>query len=281
MSTASLDQRPEEPATRIRTRDRWGGQVLHQTSYMTQRQIMAILRQPVFVVITLVQPVIWLFLFGSLFRKVVELPGFGAGSYLDYLVPGVVVMSAVSSSMWAGMGTLEEIERGTLNRFLVTPVSRAALMNANVVQQGASTALQSIVIVLLGKLGGADYPGGIAGLVLLVVASVLLGTVFGAFSNALGMLVRQRESIIGINTFLLLPLTFLSSAFMAPGLMPSWMRHIADFNPVNWALVSGRSAMSGNPDWGLVLGRGGALLALAVIAVGLSTRTLNSYQKSI
>ncbi|NUP41466.1 MAG: ABC transporter permease [Streptomyces sp.] len=248
---------------------------------MTQRQLTAIRRQPVFVVVTLVQPVIWLFLFGSLFHRVVELPGFGGGSYLDYLVPGVVVMSAVSSNMWAGMGTLEEIERGTLNRFLTTPVSRAALMNANVVQQGLSTASQSVLIVLLGKLGGADYPGGAAGLLVLLVSSVLLGTVFGAGSNAVGMLVRQRESIIGINSFLLLPLTFLSSAFMAPGLMPSWMRHVADFNPVNWALVASRSAMSADPDRAVVLGRGGALLALAVVAVWLSTRTFRSYQRSV
>ncbi|MEV0577742.1 ABC transporter permease [Streptomyces sp. NPDC050392] len=256
-------------------------QALAQTWYMTQRQLTAILRQPVFLVISLIQPVIWLFLFGNLFRKVVELGGFGTTSYLDYLIPGIVVMSALGSSMWAGMGTLEEIERGTLNRFLTTPVSRNALMNANVVQNGISTAVQSLVIVLLGWAAGATYPGGAGGLLILVVASILLGTVFGAFSNALGMLVRQRESIIGINTFLLLPLTFLSSSFMAPSQMPSWMRHIADFNPVNWAMVAGRSALTREPDWGLVLSRGGALLALAAIAVWLSTRTFRSYQKSV
>jgi ABC-2 type transport system permease protein len=252
-----------------------------QTWYMTQRQLVVFARQPAFAIITLIQPVIWLFLFGNLFKKVVELGGFGTTSYLDYLVPGVVVMSALSSNMWAGMGTLEEIQRGTLNRFLTTPVSRAALMNGNVVNNGLVTALQSAIIVLLGLLGGADYPGGIGGIVILVVASVLLGTVFGALSNALGMLVQQRESIIGINTFLLLPLTFLSSAFMAPSQMPSWMRHIADFNPLNWAMVAGRSAMSEHPDWGDVLSRDGALLGLAVVAVWLSIRTFRSYQRSV
>jgi ABC-2 type transport system permease protein len=252
-----------------------------QTWYMTQRQLMVFVRQPAYAIITLIQPVIWLFLFGSLFRKVVELGGFGTTSYLDYLVPGVVVMSALSSNMWAGMGTLEEIQRGTLDRFLTTPVSRAALMNGNVVNNGLVTAFQSVVIVLLGLLGGADYPGGAVGIAVLVLASVLLGTVFGALSNALGMLVRERESIIGINTFLLLPLTFLSSAFMAPSQMPSWMRHIADFNPLNWAMVAGRSALSADPDWGAVLGRGGALLALAVVAVWLSIRTFRSYQRSV
>ncbi|WP_419993556.1 ABC transporter permease [Streptomyces boninensis] len=255
--------------------------VLDQTWFMTQRQLMALVRQPAFLVITLIQPVIWLFLFGNLFKKVTELPGFASGSYLDYLVPGVVVMSALSSSMWAGMGTLEEIERGTLNRFLTTPVSRGAIMNGNVVQNALSVALQSVIIVLLGKAGGADYPGGAGGVIILVAAGILLGTVFGAMSNAIGMTVRQRESIIGINTFLLLPLTFLSSAFMAPDLMPSWMRHIADFNPVNWAIVAGRSAMAADPDWGDVLTRGGALLALAVAAVWLSTRTFRTYQRSV
>ncbi|MFJ5309513.1 ABC transporter permease [Streptomyces sp. NPDC088350] len=252
-----------------------------QTWYMTQRQLMVFARQPAFAVITLVQPVIWLFLFGNLFKKVIELGGFGTTSYLDYLVPGVVAMSALSSNMWAGMGTLEEIQRGTLNRFLTTPVSRAALMNGNVVNNGLVTAFQSVIIVLLGLLGGADYPGGIGGIAILVVASVLLGTIFGALSNALGMLVRERESIIGINTFLLLPLTFLSSAFMAPSQMPSWMRHTADFNPLNWAMVAGRSALSEHPDWGDVLSRGGALLGLAVVAVWLSIRTFRSYQRSV
>ncbi|WP_330303317.1 MULTISPECIES: ABC transporter permease [unclassified Streptomyces] len=252
-----------------------------QTWYMTQRQLMVFVRQPAYMLITLIQPVVWLFLFGNLFKKVVELGGFGTTSYLDYLVPGVVVMSALSSNMWAGMTTLDEIQRGTLNRFLTTPVSRAALMNGNVVNNGLVTALQSVIIVLLGLLGGADYPGGTGGIAILIIASVLLGTIFGALSNALGMLVQERESIIGINTFLLLPLTFLSSAFMAPSQMPGWMRHIADFNPLNWAMVAGRSAMSADPDWGDVFSRGGALLALAVAAVWLSIRTFRSYQRSV
>lgn len=138
-----------------------------------------------------------------------------------------------------------------------------------------------MIIVLLGRAAGATYPGGAAGLVIPVLASILLGTVFGGLSNALGMLVRRRESIIGINTFLLLPLTFLSTSSMAPSRMPSWMRDIADFNPVDWAMVAGRSALTVDPDRGPVLSRGGALLALAVIAVWLSTRTFRSYQKSV
>jgi len=251
------------------------------TSLMTGRQLRAFARQPAYMVISLIQPVIWLFLFGSLFRKVVQLPGFGAPSYLDYLVPGVVIMSALSSSMWSGMTVLEEIDRGIMDRFLVLPLHRSAIINASVIMQSLMTTVQSVIIVALGWAAGAHYPGGIAGVVILIAGSVLIAIVFSAFSNTIGMLARQRETIIGINTFLLLPLTFLSTAFMATALMPHWMRIVADGNPVNWALVAGRSAMSASPDWAQVLAHGGALALLAIGVTALSVLTFRAYQKSV
>jgi ABC-2 type transport system permease protein len=255
--------------------------VITQTWWLVHRQLKALLRQPAVIVIGLAQPVIWLFLFGNLFRRIIELPGFGTGSYLDYLVPGVVVMNAVSSNMWSGMAAIEEIERGTLNRFLTAPVSRAAIMNAGVIVQAITTAIQSVLIVLLGWAAGAHYPGGPAGPVALVVASMLLGTAFSALSNVMGMTLRQRESIIGLSIFLLLPLTFLSTAFMARDLMPGWMQAIASANPVNWALEAARGAVASNADWGATLLQGGWLLLLAAVMVGLSTLTFRSYQRTV
>ena len=255
--------------------------MIAQTWWMTHRQLKAQLRQPAFVVIALVQPMVWLFLFGNLFRRIVELPGFGTASYLDYLLPGVVVMNAVSANMWTGMATIEEIERGTLNRFLTTPVSRAAILNATVIVQALSTALQSVIIVLLGWAAGAHYPGGPAGPVALVVASILLGTVFSALSNVFGMTLRQRESIIGMSVFLLLPLTFLSTAFMAEGLMPGWMQAVAAAHPVNWALEAARGALAETADWGATLLHAGWLLALAVLMVWLSTFTFRAYRRTV
>ncbi|HYA49687.1 MAG TPA: ABC transporter permease [Streptosporangiaceae bacterium] len=251
------------------------------TSLMTGRQLRALARQPAYLVISLIQPVIWLFLFGSLFRKIVELPGFGTSSYLDYLVPGVVIMSALSTSMWSGMTVLEEIDRGIMDRFLVLPLHRSAIINASVIMQSIMTTVQSLIIVALGWAAGAHYPGGAAGVVVLIAASVLIAVVFSAFSNTVGMLARQRETIIGINTFLLLPLTFLSSAFIVTALMPRWMRNVADGNPVNWALQAGRAAMSASPDWARVLAWGGGLALLAIAVTALSVLTFRAYQKSV
>ena len=240
------------------------------------------LRQPAFIAVGLIQPVIWLYLFGQLFRQVIDIPGFGAsGSYLAYLIPGIVAMSAMNGNMWAGMNAMEEIDRGTLNRFLVSPARRVALMNANVVEQAVTTTVQTVIILLLGLAGGARYAGGVGGALIVIVASILIGAVFGALSNTVGMLVRQREAIIGINVFFMLPLTFLSSAFLPAALMPGWMQGIARCNPLNWAVQMGRAALTANPDWAAVAIRGGGLLALAVACVTISVATFRSYQKSV
>ncbi|MGW1024033.1 ABC transporter permease [Streptomyces sp. NPDC002577] len=253
-----------------------------QSWWLAQRRIEVMLRQPGYLLVALIQPVIWLFGFGSLFRRVVELPGFGTSSYLDYLVPGVVVMSALSTTMWSGLNILEEMERGTLNRFLVAPIRRSAIVSGVFTEQALSTALQSLLIVLLGWAGGARYPGGLGGVAVLTAAAVLLGVMVSALSTALGLMVRQRETLIALNTFLLLPLTFLSSAFMARDLMPPWIGRAAALNPVNWALDAGRAALGDRPDWWTqVLVPGGRLFVLTGLAVGLSLRTFRSYQKSV
>ncbi len=135
--------------------------VASDTWWLTGRKLRALSRQPAVLAMGVIQPVIWLFLFGEMFRKVIDIPGFAfQGSYLAYLIPGIVAMNAMSSNMWAGMAMIEEIDRGTLNRFLVTPASRLAIMNASVAEQAVSTTVQTLIIVALGYAGGAHYPGG-------------------------------------------------------------------------------------------------------------------------
>jgi ABC-2 type transport system permease protein len=283
MATAQLESVPSGTAIPLAPANTvpFGTTLVH-TWYLTGRKLHALVRQPWVLAFSVVQPVIWLFLFGQLFRKIIDIPGFAfGGTYLDYLVPGLIAMNAMSNNMWAGMTMIEEIDRGTLNRFLVAPASRVAIMNATVVEQGVSTTVQSLIIIGLGLAGGARYHGGVAGVAVLVAASILVGVVFGALSNTVGMLLRSREAIIGIYTFFMLPLIFLSSAFMLTRLMPGWMQAIASRNPLNWVVQIGRSAVSAHPDWGAIGVRCGGLLVLAVVCVAVSVVTFRSYQKNV
>src|SRR5690242_5226103 len=251
---------------------------LAHTWYLTGRKLHALVRQPWVLSFSVVQPAIWLFLFGQLFRRAIDIPGFAYhGTYLAYLVPGVIAMNAMSGNMWAGMTMIEEIERGTLNRFLAAPASRIGIMNASVVEQAVSTAVQSLIIVALGLAGGARYHGGVAGVAVLVAASVLVGGVCGALSNPVGMTLRSREAIIGVYTFFILPLMFGSPAFIQTQLVAGWMQAVASRNPLTWVVQVGRSALSAHPDWAAIGVRCGGLLVLAVACVAVSVATCRSY----
>ncbi len=183
---------------------------------MTLRHLRELWRQPWFVAVTLVQPVIWLLLFGALFKKVVEIPGFHGGSYIAFLAPGVVVMTAMFNSAWSGMALIEDLNRGVTARFLVSPVRREALIAGRILKEAVVVVIQSVIIVLLALIVGADFPGGVGGVAALFAVSALLGATFGALSNGFGLIMRQEEALIGAVQFIVLPLTFLSATFLQP-----------------------------------------------------------------
>jgi ABC-2 type transport system permease protein len=254
---------------------------LRQTWQVSLRYLRVFARQPAFLGITLTQPLIWLLLFGALFKAVTDIPGFNGDSYIDFLTPGVVVMLAVSSAGWTGMGFIEDINAGVMDRMLASPVWRGALNLGSVVQSVITVSIQTALILLLALALGAHYTNGIGGVLILILVAALLAAAFASLSNGVGVLARQRETLIGAVSLVLLPLTFLSSALMQQDLVPGWIRTVGDFNPVNWAVEAGRSAAMGDLDWGLVAGRVGLLLALVVVSATFATRAFRTYQRSL
>jgi ABC-2 type transport system permease protein len=254
---------------------------LKNTWRLMLRDIRSMLRQPWFVAITIIQPAIWLLLFGALFKKVVQIPGFNAGSYTEYLAPGVVVMTAIFFAGWVGMSDVEELDRGTMDRFLTSPVNRAALIVGRVGYAAVAVVVQTAVIVVIALLVGARFHNGVVGVVGLLLFAALLGSAFAALSCGMGLLTRQRESLIGFNSMLMLPLTFLSTACMQKQLMPDWMQHVVDYNPVNWAIDAGRVVSMQTIDWGIVVSRAGWLLAFTAVAAAFATTAFRSYQRSV
>ncbi len=253
---------------------------MRQSWQVYLRGIRVFRRQPAYLGMTLFQPIIWLLLFGGLFKSVTEIPGFH-GSYITFLTPGVVVMLAVFSAGWTGMGFVEDIHSGVMDRMLATPVWRGALNVGTVLYGAVMVMVQTVLIVLIALVLGADFKGGIGGVLLLILIAALLGAVFASLSNGVGVLARQRETVIGAVTFVQLPLTFLSAALMEPDLLPSWIRTVAKFNPVNWAVEAGRSAAMQKIDWGLVASRVGLLVALLIVSATLATRAFHKYQRSL
>lgn len=252
--------------------------LLAEPAYLAGRGVRALLRQPWFVAVTLVQPVVWLLLFGALFERVVPSP---TGDYLAYLTPGIIVMTALFSNGWAGMGFIVDAERGVLDRLLVSPVRRGSVMAGSLLHQQVTTVVQSVVILGLGLATGARFPGGAAVLLVFGGCVVLLGAAFASYSHALALLLRSQESVIGAVNFVVLPLSFLSSMLVPTELLPGWIAAAARWNPVEWAVAVGRQALAEDVDWGLVGTRTAALAVLALVAAALSARAFTAYQRSV
>jgi ABC-2 type transport system permease protein len=237
------------------------------------------LRQPIFVFVTLIQPMVWLLLFGQLFKSVTQIPGFGGtGSYVEFLTPGVIAMTALFNAAWAGTVYIEDMNRGVMDRLLASPVSRGAMMNGTLAYQSLVCVLQTLIVFGVAWLMGGRFGG--LGVVLTTLSAILLTLIFAALSNAVALLVRQQEALIGISQFTALPLTFLSSAVMDLHLAPHWIRVVARFNPLDWAVVVSRETLAAGTDWGVVWPRLGALVATALVMGWLATRAFGAYQRS-
>lgn len=155
------------------------------------------------------------------------------------------------------------------------------MINGTLAYQSLTSVVQTLVVLGVALLTGARFHGGAVGVAVTLLAAVLLTVVCAALSNAIALMARQQEALIGISQFLSLPATFLSSAVMDPALAPSWMQTAATYNPLDWAVVASRETLLGSPDWSLVWPRLGALAVLAVVMAWAATRTFGAYQRSI
>lgn len=253
---------------------------LSQTQLLTTRALRALGRQPAYLAFSLVQPLIWLLLFGKVFTAIGRLPGFGSHSYLEYLTPGVVAMTAMLTATWAGGNLIQDIDRGVMDRTLSSPTRRGAVIAATVVYQGLTMVVLALLVFGLAWLAGVRYPGGWAGVPITVGFAVLLTAVFTGISDALALLLRQQEALIGLSQLLTLPLSFLSSAMLPPGLLPSWVGTAARFNPLNWAAEGSREALFGHPDWTVVLRDAGLLAGLALLTCWGAIAAFRAYQNA-
>lgn len=253
---------------------------LRQTWQVFMRGIRTLMRQPAFLLITIIQPVVWLLLFGALFKSVSRIPGFH-GTYIDFFTPGVVVMLALFGAGWSGMAFVEDIGNGVMDRMLSSPVWRGSLNVGWIVYEAVVIMVQTLLIVLLALLLGADFKGGVIGVAVMFFIGALLASSVASFSNAVGVLGRQRETVIGVVSFFQLPLTFLSTGMMQKNLLPHWMQTATKFNPVNWAVEGARAAAMQKTDWGVVGTRVALLAGLAILAGLATSRAFARYQRSL
>jgi ABC-2 type transport system permease protein len=248
---------------------------------MIGRQARNLLREPIWIAILLVQPMVWLLLYGQLFKNVTRLGGFGTSSYITFLAPAIVVMNAFFSASWSGMSMVFDIERKFVERFLATPASRLSLVLSQIVRSALTAAIQGVIILFVALVLGVRVHTGVLGWLVVLAVAILVNSAFAGFSQGIALLVRRESTVIALANFISLPLLFLSSTLLAQKQMPHWMRVLSNFNPVNWGVRAARAVVLPGTDWGSVGLHLGYLAALSAVTAAFAMWTFRVYQRSL
>ncbi len=254
---------------------------VRHTWFMIGRQTRNLMREPIWIALILIQPMIWLLLYGQLFKRVTHLGGFGTTSYVTFLAPAIVIMNAFFGATWSGMAMIQDLDRDVVERFLATPVSRLSLVLSQIVRSALTAAIQAVVILVVSLALGVRVHEGALGWLVVIAAAMLVNTAFAGISQGIALLTRKEATMIAIANFIGLPLLFLSSTLLAQAQMPHWMRIASRFNPVNWGVIAARQAVLPGTSWAAIGTHLGYLVALSAVMAAFATWTFRAYQRTL
>ena len=219
-----------------------------------------------------VQPLLWLFIFGTALRRNRALSG-GFHDYRAYLAPGVMAQAALFISIFFGLAVIWERDVGQLQRLLATPIPRLGIVLGKATGAGIRALTQAVVLLAVLAVAGIAIrwnPLDVLGALVLLV----LGTGgFACLSMILASLVRTRERFMGIGQLVMMPLFFASSALYPLAIMPEWLRVVARINPLTYEVHGMRQLLVGISAGGtlwLDFVVGGVFLA---VAAGIAAKT--------
>ncbi|GAT68473.1 ABC transporter permease [Planomonospora sp. ID91781] len=240
------------------------------TATVFSREFAPVPREPLGLLFTMGQPLLFLFLFGPLLAGTPGFGGTGGDSPWQWFVPGILVMMCLSGPMMAGYNLLVELIGGSLERMMVTPLNRTAMLVGRTLKEFAILLAQAVLIIALAVPLGfrLHFAGVLAGLVLLAVFGIGLG----ALSFALAIASQPGgELFYGVTQLVMFPLLLLSGMLLPMDFGPAWLQAAAAFNPVTYIVEAERALFSGRFADAPVLY--GALSACAVAAAGLALGT--------
>lgn len=229
--------------------------------YYFERDMLRWVRGRVSVISALVMPAAWLIFVG------LALPTTFTENYIDFITPGILVLTMLGASLQGGSLLIFDKILGFLNKFLALPSARESILFGKILFITARGLLQATVILLLALVLGASFLSPWS-LVLTYGILALFGVLLSAFSTTVALHLSDHDAYAAFNAMVSMPLFFTSSALMPYAVMPTWLSPLAYWNPVSYAIDAIRALQDGVLAWGRI----GALALLAAVVVGISIR---------
>jgi ABC-2 type transport system permease protein len=213
-----------------------------ETVIVFRRQIRMNLRNPAWVIIGAVQPVLYLLLFGPLLKPLVR--QFGATNAYTFFVPGMLVQLGVFGAFFAGFSLIGEWREGVIEAERVTPASRTALLIGRLYRDLLQLLVQAIILIVLGYALGMR--ASLGGLVLGTALTLLIGGACAAASNALALTTKSEDVMAPVINMVMMPVLLLSGILLPMTIGPSWLEKASEFMPIRHVVDAVRSAFAGD-----------------------------------
>ena len=234
------------------------------------------LRQPLWVLIGLLQPILYLTLFGPLLQNIAATSGF-EGDAWQVFVPGLLVQLGIFGGLFVGFGIIAEIRSGVIDRQLVTPAARASIVAGRTLRDVVVITVQGIVLVAAAFALGLRVP--VAALLIALVLVALLGAAFSFISNAIGIATKSEDALAPLVNTLALPILLLSGILLPMNIAPQWLQTVSNFNPFKHIVEALRAVF--RSDFSDPIVWIGVVLAVILVVLGawLGSRTLAAQTK--
>ena len=235
------------------------------------RSIKKLYRTPILLFFALFQPIIFLVLFTQLFGVLGSTLSARAGfavSYTSFAAAGIILQNGFSSALQSGTSVVDDLTSGFLEKELVTPVSRSAILLGRLLSDAFRVVVQTAIIVVLALAIGAELLTGVVGMVLIFIVVAFFGLAWSGISLAIGLRTKSSETVFGLGGIVTFPLLFMSTALMPTALMPGWMQTVSDFNPITYAVNAVRALMITGYQWGTIAEAFGVIALIAIVTLG-------------
>lgn len=231
---------------------------------MARRGLIESVRKPALLVFTFIEPVILIVIFRYAFGGAINTPN---GSYVNFLMPGILVLTAVFGAIVTGIGLSEDLSKGIVDRLRSLPIARSAVLVGRTLSDLVRNVGNVIIIFAVGFLVGFDPTQSIVRILAAVALLLAFAYVFSWISATIGLLVRDPETAQGAGFVWVFPLTFVSSAFVPTHTMPDVVRAFAQVNPITLCVDAVRALTIGGDATGPVLGTLAWLAGLALVFI--------------
>jgi ABC transporter DrrB family efflux protein len=220
-------------------------EILADSRVMAVRQLRKVLRRPMYSVFAFVQPVLFVLMFRYVFGGAIST---GGVDYVDFLMPGIMVQTAIFGALITGLGLTEDLAAGVVDRFRSLPMARSAVLVGRTAADLVVNGVTLIVMLLVGLAVGFRPSQPLYELVLAFGLVLAFAYVFSWISAFVGVTVRDPETAQSAGFIWVLPLTFVSSAFVPTTTMPAAIQTFADANPVTAAVDAARALTAGHGE---------------------------------